>query len=231
MQARRISSEYIYAPLGPICLEHQDLCRGYSALGPSRVPPIYFYGLVLAAAGTRNREKVLPVPMLLTLGCARENVTGNTGGNYCLYYTVTGGGRTRVPKTRWNRRRRNCIVISDDRSCLNQRRICEIRGVKNERKRVDSSNELYRLRSDKVICSTIKFSSFLGTDFPFHVTLSFPLGFSSASFTPVIEGPPSDLKINTRDPRSNKDEYLYADRIFCAPFGLHLSVTTNGIRT
>lgn len=82
-----------------------------------------------------------------------------------------------------------------------------------------------------VICSTIKFFSFLGTDFPFHVTLSFPLGFSSASFTPVIEGPPSDLKINTRDPRSNKDEYLYADRIFCAPFGLHLSVTTNGIRT
>ena len=134
-------------------------------------------------------------------------------------------------RRRWNRRRRNCIVISDDRSCLNQRRICEIRGVKNERKRVDSSNELYRLRSDKVICSTIKFSTFLGTDFPFHVTLSFPLGFSSASFTPVIEGPPSDLKINTRDPRSNKDEYLYADRIFCAPFGLHLSVTTNGIRT
>lgn len=93
MQARRISSEYIYAPLGPICLEHQDLCRGYSALGPWRVPPIYFYGLVLPAAGTRNREKVLPVPMLLTLGCARENVTGNTGGNYCLYYTVRGEGK------------------------------------------------------------------------------------------------------------------------------------------
>lgn len=55
MQARRISSEYIYAPLGPICLEHQDLCRGYSALGPSRVPPIYFYGLVLAAS-SRHEE-------------------------------------------------------------------------------------------------------------------------------------------------------------------------------
>lgn len=54
VQARRISRS-IYAPLGPICLEHQDLCRGYSALGPSRVPPIYFYGSVLpAAAGTRD---------------------------------------------------------------------------------------------------------------------------------------------------------------------------------
>lgn len=104
VQARRVSQS-IYAPLGPICLEHQDLCRGYSALGPSRVPPIYFYGSVLpAAAGTRNRVKVARwcYSVVLRKGkCYRKHARGplTTAGKEQIVKHAPNWKRWRVQET------------------------------------------------------------------------------------------------------------------------------------
>ena len=80
----------IYAPLGPICLEHQDLCRGYSALGPSRVPPIYFYG-PSTTSSSRHEEPGESRAAYATpvVGCAREKCyrkhAGEMGGGRNLW--------------------------------------------------------------------------------------------------------------------------------------------------